>query len=452
MPRSKIYAWGVVALSLATLAVTARFSDPKLPPLTTFIFWCILLAASELLPVTLGFDTSITMGFPTLLAASIIFPPPVAMAIAGLGSFDPREVRREIELHRAAFNRAQVMIAVGAASSIFHSGIGRFNPGTVALAATAHIAINLGLVATAVHVDQRIPFLQALRMIPPRPIPGFVLSTALLATLGTATAIAYTRLNGGGGWVVVAILIPLLFARMTIQGAKAQQELFERVRSQQEALLAASEKVFQEREKERARIAESIHDTSLQMLAAAAYGCSNTIELMNAGHPDRAKRTLSTTQDAVQNAIAGLREALVDLRRSAVEEGGLVETINKFTDELSTIWAARIEVEATLSQEPPTPVAMAAFQILQEGLVNALKHSQSERIIIEITEHDTMLKVIVRDEGVGFDLEKVVGPDHLGMSLMRERAEGVGGQVKLESVPGKGTRLEAMLPAGVSVA
>jgi signal transduction histidine kinase len=451
MTGSKLYAWGVVALSIATIAVVSWSMETDWPHIATFTFWCVLLGASELLPVTLGFDTSITMGFPTLLAASIIFPSPVAMAIAGIGSFDPREVRRDIELHRAVFNRAQVMLAVGAASSIFHSGMNPFNPGTVGLAAGAHIAINLGLVAMAVHLDRRIPYLEALRMIPPRPIAGFVLSTALLATLGTAAALAYTELTGGE-WVVIAILIPLLFARMTIQGAKAQQELFERVRSQQEALLAASEKVFQEREKERARIAESIHDTSLQMLAAAAYGCGNTIELISAGHPDRAMRTLTSAQDAVQNAIAGLREALVDLRRSAVEEGGLVETVIKFTDELATLWGARIEVNSTLVQEPPTPVAMAAFQILQEGLVNSLKHSQSESVVIEIDEEDAMLKVVVRDEGVGFDLEKSVGSDHLGMRLMRERAEGVGGQVRLESTPGKGTRLEALLPAGVSVA
>jgi signal transduction histidine kinase len=451
MTRSRLYAWGVVVLSLATLVGLTVFTDVQVPRFTTFAFWCILLAASELLPVTLGFGTSITMGFPTLLAASILFSPPVAMAIAGLGSFDPREIRREIELHRAAFNRAQVMLAVGAASGIFHSGLDPFNPGTVAIAAGAHIAINLGLVAMAVHMDRRIPFLEALRMIPPRPIAGFAMSTALLATLGTATALAYQELKGQV-WVVIAILIPLLFARMTISGAKAQQELFERVRAQQEALLAASEKVFQEREKERARIAESIHDTSLQMLAAAAYGCSNTIELINAGKEDRARSTLTSVQDAVQNAIGGLREALVDLRRSAVEEGGLVETVTKFTDELSTLWGARVIVAAELAQEPPTPVAMAAFQILQEGLVNALKHSQSESVTIEITEQETMLVLIVRDDGVGFDTETNVGSDHLGMRLMKERAEGVGGKVTLESTPGRGTRLEAVLPAGVSVA
>jgi signal transduction histidine kinase len=320
------------------------------------------------------------------------------------------------------------------------------------LAAAADIVINLSLVATAVHLERNIPFGVALKMIPPRPVAGFFLSTALLAALGAATALAYQEVDEGGEWVVIAILIPLLFARMTIQGAKAQQELSERVRKQQEALLLASEKVFQEREQERARIAESIHDSSLQMLAAASYGCSNAAQLIQAGDAERAEQTLATTGDAVQAAISALREALVDLRRSAVEEGGLIETVYKFADELSTLWGAKVEIQADLPREPPAPVALAAFQILQEGLVNALKHSQSESVTVEIGEDEGQLLLAVVDRGVGFDPDKVVGSDHLGSRLMRERAEGVGGHVKIETEIGKGTRLEAVLPAGVSVA
>ena len=438
---------------MVDLALLARFlvAGPDLPPVPTLIFWAVLLAIAELLPVTLGFQTSITMGFPILFAAAILFDPPIAMAIAGVGYFDNRELRRTIPLHRALFNRAQVMLAVGAGSFLLHVPDNPFNPLALAGGAMAHIGLNLGLVAGAVRFSQRISFLDALRSIPPHPVAGFFLSTALLAALGAATARAYTAVDTGGEWVVVAILIPLLFARMTIQGAKAQEELSERVRKQQEALLVASEKVFQEREHERARIAESIHDSSLQMLAAASYGCSNAAQLIEAGDSERAQQSLDSTSEAVQSAIAALREALVDLRRSAVEEGGLVETVYKFADELSTLWGARVDISADLKVEPPTPVALAAFQILQEGLVNALKHSESESVTVEISEDGGQLHLAVIDRGVGFDPDKAVGSDHLGSRLMRERAEGVGGHVIIDSEIGKGTRLEAVLPAGVSV-
>jgi signal transduction histidine kinase len=271
--------------------------------------------------------------------------------------------------------------------------------------------------------------------------------------LGAATAVAFDRVGSGGEWVVIAILVPLLFARMTIQGAKAQEELSEKIQRQQEALLTATETVFHERELERARIAEHIHDSSLQMLAAAAYGCSNTAALLDAGKTERAKETLSSADEAIHTAIAALRESLVDLRRASVEEGGLMTTVTKFVDQLSVLWAAKIEVEGEISHEPPIPVALAAFQILQEGVVNALKHSNGDQIVVRITEDEShMVHLVVEDEGPGFDPGQHVESDHVGMLLMKERAEGVGGEIKLHSAPGRGTRLEAILPAGVKVA
>lgn len=448
----KVYAWsGVAVTAIVTALLYSNFQHEF--PIGAIVFWALLLAIAELLPVTLGFETRITMGFPILIAAAIIFQPPLAMTIAGLGSFDSREFKRDLPLHHALFNRGQAMLAVGAASSVIHLGGETLNLGLVLAAAIAHLIVNLGLVAGAVHFETGIPFANVLRAIPPSPIAGFALTYILLTGLGAATATAYSRVEGGGEWVVIAILVPLLFARMTIQGAKAQEELSKKIRRQQEALLAASESVFQEREQERQRIAEHIHDSSLQMLAAAAYGCSNTAALLDTGDFDRAKQTLSSADEAIHAAMSALREALVDLRKASVEEGGLMTTITKFVDQLSVLWGAQIKVEGSIVHEPPIPVALAAFQILQEGLVNALKHSDSEEIVVKITEDQTrMVHIVVQDQGPGFDPRREVEADHVGMTLMKERAEGVGGEILLQSSPGQGTRLEAILPAGVSAA
>ena len=446
----KAYAWGNVAIAAGVAAFS--FATVEAFPLGEILFWAVLLAVAELLPVTMGFHSRVTMGFPILIAAAIVYEPAVAMAIAGLGSFDSREVRRTLPLHQALFNRAQSMMAVAAASAIMHL-TPDFMPGLVIVAAVAHSFLNFGLVAGAIHFAERIPYGRSVAALVPTPVLGFLLTYLLLTGLGAATAVAYTQVDGGGEWIVIAILVPLLFARTAIQGAKAQEELSEKIRRQQEALLDASESVFQEREQERLRIAEQIHDSSLQMLAAAAYGAGNTAALLEAGKIDRAKQTLSSVDEAVHMAMAALREALVDLRKASVEEGGLMATITKFVDQLSVLWGAQIRVEGSITNEPPIPVALAAFQILQEGLVNALKHSDSEEIVVRITEDDTrMVHIVVEDQGPGFDPSREVGSDHVGMTLMRERAEGVGGEIRLKSAPGQGTRLEAILPAGVSAA
>jgi signal transduction histidine kinase len=447
---TKTYAWGVV-LFAAAVTVWAWMTIHPSVAVGEFLFWAALLAAAELLPVGLGFETRVTMGFPIHLTIAILYDPPVAMAIAGLGYLDLREIRREIAPHRAFFNRAEVMLAVGAASGLLHIFDG-VNLLMVAVAAAAHLFINLSLVAVAIHFEHRIPFVEAFKMIPPRPIVGFVTTTFLLTALGGATALAYDAVGKRGEWVVIAILVPLLFARMAILGARTQQELSERIQKQQEALLAATESVFQEREAERARIAEHIHDSSLQMLAAAAYGCANAGALIKAGDAERAQKTLRSAEEAVQAAMSALRDALVDLRRSSVEEGGLMTTLSKFAEQISTLWGAQVSVVGGITNEPPIPVALAAFQIVQEGLVNSLKHSQTDNVRVRISEEKGMVHLVVEDEGAGFDPNQNVGSEHVGMSLMKQRAEGVGGEIRLDTRPGEGTRLEAILPAGVSVA
>src|SRR5687768_11062145 len=117
MDRTKAYSWTVVLITATILVALVTADDLDPPSIGIFLFWIGLLAAVDLLPVTLGYGTEVTMGFPIHLALAIIFydEPWVAMTIAGIASFDQRELRREIPLHRALFNRSQTILAVGAA-------------------------------------------------------------------------------------------------------------------------------------------------------------------------------------------------------------------------------------------------------------------------------------------------------------------------------------------------
>jgi signal transduction histidine kinase len=215
--------------------------------------------------------------------------------------------------------------------------------------------------------------------------------------------------------------------------------------------LQATEKVFQERENERKRIAADIHDSSLQMLAAASYSSGNAAEFLASGRTDSAASAVQSARDALNEAIKSLRDSLVDLRRSSVEEGGLMTTIEKFADQMSTLWGSEIHLEGKISNEPPIPVALAAFQILQEGVVNAMKHGGGAPVIVKMSDHeDGQVHIVVEDDGPGFNPEADPGIDHVGVRLMKERAARVGGHVSFHSDLGRGTRVEAILPGGVS--
>ena len=450
MKRSKLLAYLTVTAA-ASMFVYFFQTGSGFAPVDQIAFWICLLAAAELLPVTLGFETRITMGFPIALAIAVSFTPLTSMLIVGLGNFDIRELKREIPLHQALFNRSQTMLAIGAASGAIVLIGGRpltFPLGAVAsiVAAVLFIFTNLGLVGLWLTQTRGLSLSAALALLVPRPAAGFWMAQALLAGLGIATAAAYERI----GAFVAAFLIPLLFARLSLIGARTQQELSERLRQQQATLLKATEQVFAEREAERKRIAGEIHDGSLQMLAAASYSVGNAGAYLDAGKTDEAGRLLGTSRTAIEGAMAALRDSLVDLRRSSVEEGGLMRTIDAYVEQVSMLWGTEVHLEGGVEHEPPVPVALAAFQILQEGLVNSLKHANSDSITVRVIDSDNMVHIVVEDDGAGFDPEAEIGADHVGMRLMKERAALVGGRIELHSSQGSGTRLEAVLPGGLA--
>jgi hypothetical protein len=175
----------------------------RMPPLPELLFWILLLMSAELLPVSLGYQTQVTMSYPITLAAAITYSsePAVAMIIAGLGAFDIRELRREIPVWHALFNRAQLMLTVGAASGvILLLGGGAL---AVAVGAVVHSLANLGLVALWVHQLRGAPLEVAVRGMFPKPVGGFLTVQALLGGLGAVTAAAYQEI----GFFVAAFLI-----------------------------------------------------------------------------------------------------------------------------------------------------------------------------------------------------------------------------------------------------
>lgn len=412
------------------------------------LFWISLLAAAELLPVSLGFHTRVTMSFPITVAIAALFHPAVAMSITGIGALDTRELRRDIPLWRSLFNRGQLVLAVGAAAvtidQLGHGSPFTFPRGMLALSAgaTAHLSVNLGLVSLMLHQDLRIGFRRALQTLLPKPVAGFLLSQAALAALGIVTAAAYRQI----GFFVAAFLIPLLFARLSFLGARAQQDLAQQVQAQQRVLLDATEKVFEDRERERHTIAAKIHDSALQLLVGAAYASENSMRHLTEGRPQDAIHALSAAQGAMEDAIADLRDSVTDLSSTAIEKGGLMETIHGFAEQMQILWSREILVEGGTEEEPPMPVSLAAIQIVQEGLTNALKHAGGQKVLVRLSEYDGMVHIEVEDDGSGFEVETEPKPEHLGLRLMKERAARVGGHLELISRPGGGTRLEAILP------
>lgn len=456
MERGRLYDWSVVVSTSAVLAYLYATRGEG-PPLSTFLFWIAVLIAIELLPVTLAFESQVVMSFPIHLAIAMLYPPWTAMTIAGIGAFDPREFKREVSLHRALFNRAQQMLSVGLASAVFTFFRPRLEAVevdwsmavAVLVATLVATAANLVFVVFHIHFRTGVSASDAAKTLLPHPIAGFWVSYAVLAVLGAAAAVVYSRLGDLAPWAITAFLVPLLFARLAIIGAQAKQRLSERLRAQQQSLMEATEKIFSERERERARIAEWVHDSSLQTLAGVNYACERAQKAVASGDLDGAHHLLTSARTGLEEAIGGLRDSLVDLRRPLVQPGGLLDAVRDYLDQIETLWQIRVELEANLEEEPPFGVAVGVFQILQESLINAVKHSGTDRIKVRMEGADGELSLVVEDHGHGFDPTREIDEAHLGLGLMKRRAAELGGTLELRSQPGRGTRLEAVFP-GVS--
>jgi signal transduction histidine kinase len=439
--KSTLYAWSVAAAAVAILVSGALADSRPVPPLTTFVFWILILMAANLLPVAMGFGVQVTMAFPILLALILVFSrqPWVAMLIAVVGTVDIREFKRQIALHKAVFNRAEHVVAIAIASipalgvsteHVIASVVG------VALAALSFLAVNLGLVAIAVALESDTSLGPTLVEMVPRPVFGFLLSYSLVATIGVAAATVYQRFPDGA-WLVTAALIPLFFA---------SQELAERLREQQQRQLEVTERAFTEREVERRSIAAEIHDTSLQMLAAATFGAENALSFLDEGELDLSRRAMVATQSSVKQAITDLRASVTDLRESLLEHEHLEDSLQSVIEQLAVFWGVEVGLRCEISKEPSVPVAMAVKQIVNEAVTNALKHSESEDIRVRVTDSNGTLAILVEDNGPGFDEEKAAAASgHMGLELMKERASAVGGRLRIESTH-SGTRLEALFP------
>jgi signal transduction histidine kinase len=199
-----------------------------------------------------------------------------------------------------------------------------------------------------------------------------------------------------------------------------------------------------ELERERARLAALVHDGLAQDLALAA----REITLLDGRpEPDVAEASFARLRDAVTSAHTTVRERLKDLV-TPVPLGGLGDAIREICDRFeSRGMVLRLRQDATHAQVAPTTYA-ALMRVLTEALTNVEKHAGACAVTIELSVEDERLTLVISDDGEGFLVEQAAGPEsgHLGLMLMRERAQQGGGTLWLTSQPTRGTVVHLQLP------
>jgi signal transduction histidine kinase len=140
-----------------------------------------------------------------------------------------------------------------------------------------------------------------------------------------------------------------------------------------------------------------------------------------------------------------MRALIFELRPEALEREGLSGALKHHTAVLRARYG--IAVEESITGEPAMSweSKQALYRIAQEALHNAGRHARATQVRIVLSQEDSQVRLEVQDNGVGFDSENAF-PGHFGLNTMRERATGLGGRLDIESSPGAGTMVRAIIP------
>ena len=204
----------MVLVSAAYLA-WAIIRDPTSFGRPIFIPWAVAMATVSLFPLSAWRESRVGMEFPLSIAVAVLYGPGPAALITLFGSFDRRELRGEVSLLRALFNRSQVALAAAVAGEVFHAIASPHSAFPLVIAAgipavIAGYAANVGMVATAARLELRLPLHEILARFTVGGLPQFLISYLLLGLLGAGLAGIQDRLRE---LTAVALIAPLLLAR-----------------------------------------------------------------------------------------------------------------------------------------------------------------------------------------------------------------------------------------------
>lgn len=195
---------------------------------------------------------------------------------------------------------------------------------------------------------------------------------------------------------------------------------------------------------ERRHLARELHDSVSQAIYAIVLG-GHAAQKHVARDPDKARRALDTVVELAEAALAEMRALIFELRPEALADVGLAAALHRQLDGLEL--RHKLATDRALEGLPELPFAhqQTLLRVVQEGLHNVVKHARAQRVAVRAAAAGGVLRLEVADDGVGFD-PRGPFPGHLGLTSMRERLADLGGRLEVDSAPGAGTRLRALLP------
>ncbi|MED1791120.1 sensor histidine kinase [Brevibacillus nitrificans] len=207
-------------------------------------------------------------------------------------------------------------------------------------------------------------------------------------------------------------------------------------------------KVIQAQEEERKRVAREIHDGPAQSMANVVLRSEIVEKMLKNERILEAQMELHELKEMVRMSLADVRRIIFDLRPMALDDLGLVPTLQKYIQTCEERIESSIDL-VVFGVEPPlrSSVKAAIFRLVQECLNNVEKHARANTVQVKLEFVQESLSLVVKDDGVGFDLEKrLANGGSFGLLGMKERVQLLEGTVEMQSAPGEGTKVIFQIP------
>lgn len=239
--------------------------------------------------------------------------------------------------------------------------------------------------------------------------------------------------------------LSVLADRDLVRLAGALNGVLESLALTQERLRDIAGRALGATEEERKRIARELHDDTAQRLAVLLIRLRI---LQGEKSPEARDKLLEEVRSEISSALEGVRRFAHGLRPPALDEMGLLPAVESYVQS----WAETVRVPvdlqiADMEDQLSSEAELAVYRIIQEALSNTARHARARRASVRIQRRGGRISVVVQDYGQGFSVPEVLRSGRgLGLFGMEERSAYVGGSIRIESEPGRGTRIEALIP------
>ncbi len=206
------------------------------------------------------------------------------------------------------------------------------------------------------------------------------------------------------------------------------------------------QKIISSQENERKRIARELHDQTGQSLTSLSIGL-NLLERMACSQEMR--QNIHQLKEHIKDELEAIHDMALELRPSVLDDMGLEAALSLYVDNVMKV--SEVEIQQNIvgfqNRRPVSSIETCLYRIVQEAVHNAVRHGRARHISLFLEWENDIIRLLIDDDGKGFDLKILETTTRLGIHGMQERVELADGSFRIESEPGQGVMIVVTVPS-----